>query len=161
MLGKDLYSSEPVKIALVAHDGKKPELLEWVNKNKRVLSRHYLYGTGTTGSMIRRETGLFVSCFKSGPLGGDQQIGAKIAEGELDVLIFFWDPLSAAPHDQDVKALIRIAVLYDIPSAYNAMTANMIFAPAHAQSMQNDISPVVAVPPMLQGIKTSAALCNT
>ena len=117
-----------MKIAIIAHDGKKQELVSWAKKNKKLLSQHYLYGTGNTGALIAKETGLFVSCFKSGPLGGDQQIGAKIAEGELDALVFFWDPLNAAPHDHDVKALVRIAVLYDIPAAYNRATADFIFS---------------------------------
>ena len=115
-------------IALIAHDSRKDDLLEWVRYNKAVLKEHRLFGTGTTGGMVQTRTGLPVTRFNSGPLGGDQQIGAKIAEGELDVLIFFWDPLEPQPHDPDVKALLRIAVLYNIPTACNRATADFIVA---------------------------------
>ena len=96
--------------------------------NRGTLSRHELYGTGTTGGMIAAETGLEVVRFRSGPLGGDQQVGAKISDGELDILIFFWDPLEPQPHDPDVKALLRIAVLYNIPTACNRATADFLVA---------------------------------
>lgn len=115
------------KIALVAHDNRKKDLIAWVKKNKEALGTHFLYGTGTTGSLIAKETGLPVRTFKSGPLGGDQQIGASITENDINCLIFFWDPLEAQPHDPDVKALLRIAVLYDIPLATNQATADFIF----------------------------------
>lgn len=114
------------KIALVAHDGKKTELLDWVIKNKELLQRHFLYGTGTTGSLIQQKANLPVKIFKSGPLGGDQQIGARIVDGEINFLIFLWDPLEAQPHDPDIKALLRIASLYDIPTANNLATADFI-----------------------------------
>ncbi len=126
MTGKGLTG--PARIALVAHDGRKQALIEWVRAHRDLLDRHFLFGTGTTARMISRETGLSVFPFKSGPLGGDQQIGARIAEGELDALVFFWDPLDAAPHDHDVKALLRIAVLYDLPAAYNEATATLLFS---------------------------------
>lgn len=113
-------------IALIAHDGKKVPLLKWVNKNKEMLSKHFLCGTGTTARMIAEETALPVKAFESGPLGGDQQIGASIVEGLIDFMIFFWDPLSSQPHDPDVKALLRIAVLYDIPVATNTSTADFL-----------------------------------
>jgi methylglyoxal synthase len=116
------------RIALVAHDARKPDLLEWVRFNQGTLSHHFLYGTGTTGSLIARETGLSVKIFKSGPLGGDQQIGARIAEGVIDFLIFFWDPLEQQPHDPDIKALLRLAVLYNIPTASNRATADFLIA---------------------------------
>jgi methylglyoxal synthase len=123
------------KIALIAHDARKPDLLEWIEFNREILSRHILFATGTTGNLIVKETGLPVVRFKSGPLGGDQQIGAKIAEGEIDFLIFFWDPLEPQPHDPDVKALLRLAVLYNIPTASNRATADFLIAsPFMAQS---------------------------
>lgn len=114
-------------IALVAHDNRKKDLVEWVTKNKEKLSQHFLYGTGTTGSIIAKETNLPVRRYKSGPLGGDQQIGSRIIENDIDFLVFFWDPLEAQPHDPDVKALLRIAVLYDIPVAMNVASADFIF----------------------------------
>ncbi len=113
-------------IALIAHDGKKIQLINWIKENKEFLSKHLLCGTGTTARMIIEETSLPVRAFESGPLGGDQQIGASIAEGKVDFMIFFWDPLSSQPHDPDVKALLRIAVLYDIPVAMNTSTANFL-----------------------------------
>ena len=115
------------KIALVAHDNRKKDLIEWVKKNKHILGKHFLYGTGTTGALIAKETDLPVKTYNSGPLGGDQQIGSRIIENEIDFLVFFWDPLEAQPHDPDVKALLRIAVLYDIPVAQNIATADFLF----------------------------------
>jgi methylglyoxal synthase len=114
------------RVALVAHDNKKEDLLDWARFNQGTLSRHELLGTGTTGKLIHDRLGLDVQRLLSGPLGGDQQLGALIAEGKLDVLIFFWDPLEPQPHDTDVKALLRIAVLYNIPTACNRATADFI-----------------------------------
>jgi methylglyoxal synthase len=116
------------KIALIAHDARKPDLLEWVRYNKDVLAQHTLYATGTTGTLIMEETGLDIIRAKSGPLGGDQQIGAKIADGDIDFLIFFWDPLEPQPHDPDIKALLRLAVLYNIPTACNRSTADLLIS---------------------------------
>ena len=113
-------------IALIAHDQKKHELIEWCEAHKDILSRHFLCGTGTTARMITDYTGLPVKGYNSGPLGGDQQIGAKIVEGQIDFMIFLWDPLEAQPHDPDVKALLRIAVVYDIPIANNLATADFM-----------------------------------
>jgi len=114
------------RIALVAHDGKKKDLVDWCERNQEILKGHFLCGTGTTARLISDRTGLPVKGFSSGPLGGDQQIGAKIVEGKVDFMIFFWDPLEAQPHDPDVKALLRIAVVYDIPIANNLATADFM-----------------------------------
>ena len=113
-------------IAIIAHDNRKDDLLEWVLINKDNLSKHNLSGTGTTASLVAEKTGLDILPLKSGPLGGDLQIGSRIAEGIIDFIIFFWDPLQAQPHDPDVKALLRIAVLYDIPIANNKSSADFI-----------------------------------
>ncbi len=113
-------------IALIAHDGKKQELLAWCAENKEILQQHFLSGTGTTARMITEKTGLPVRGYNSGPLGGDQQIGAKIVEGQIDCVVFFSDPLTAQPHDPDIKALLRIALVYDIPIATNRASADFM-----------------------------------
>ncbi len=128
------------KIALVAHDNRKRDFLEWARFNRDLLAEHELFGTGTTGKMISEKLGLDVEVFKSGPLGGDQQIGARIAEGTIDFLIFFWDPMEPHPHDPDVKALLRIAVLWNIPVACNRVSADfMISSPMMGEKYERQV----------------------
>lgn len=114
------------RIALIAHDNKKAEMVSWAMKNRDTLSRYELCGTGTTSKLVSEATGLDVERYLSGPLGGDQQIGAHVAEGKIDAIIFLCDPLTAQPHDPDVKALLRIAVVYNVPIATNIATADLI-----------------------------------
>lgn len=116
------------RVALIAHDNKKTDIVEWVRFNKDLLARHDLYATRTTGRLIAEQLGLRVTEFQSGPLGGDQQIGARIADGCIDVLVFFWDPLEPLPHDPDVRALLRIAVVWNIPVACNRATADFVIS---------------------------------
>lgn len=125
-------------IGLVAHDNKKDDLVEWVDFNKGTLSLHDLYATGNTGHRIIDKTELKITLLKGGPYGGDMELGALIANHKLDYLIFFWDPLQANPHDVDVKALLRIAVLYNVPTACNRATADLIISSPLFQSAQYD-----------------------
>jgi len=128
-LDKKQIKMEQIKrIALIAHDNMKDDLLEWVQFNRVTLSKHVLYATGTTGKMLEQELNIPVIKMLSGPLGGDQQIGARIAEQEIDILIFFWDPLEQLPHDPDIKALLRLAVLWNVPVANNRASADFIFS---------------------------------
>jgi methylglyoxal synthase len=136
------------KIALVAHDNKKSELIEWAIYNKSALSMHRLYATGTTGTMIEEALNQSVTRFLSGPLGGDQQIGGRIAEGKIDVMIFFWDPMEAQPHDTDIKALLRLGVAWNIPIACDRSTADFLLtSPLMSQSYD------IMVPDYTQYIK--------
>jgi len=127
-------------IALVAHDNCKADLVEWAEYNRHALAGHRLVATGTTGTILQHELGLSVDRLQSGPLGGDMQIGARISEGAIDAMVFFWDPLEAQPHDPDVRALLRIAVVWNIPVACNRASADfMISSPLLSTSYQRRI----------------------
>ena len=129
------HISKQKTIALIAHDNKKAEIVEWAKQNKEVLQRHFLCGTGTTAKLITEKTSLPITAYESGPLGGDQQIGSRIVEGDINMVVFFWDPLENQAHDPDIKALLRIAVVYDIPIATNRATADFLLT---SQYMDND-----------------------
>lgn len=115
-------------IALVAHDNKKKDLIDWSKQHREIMGRCNIYATGTTGQLLEKELNISVIKLQSGPLGGDQQIGALIAEGKIDALVFFWDPMEPLPHDQDIKALLRLTVVWNIPVACNWSTADFLFA---------------------------------
>jgi methylglyoxal synthase len=129
------------KIALVAHDNKKRDLMAWAKFNRALLAGHTLYATGTTGTTLERELGLEINKLQSGPLGGDQQIGAKIVADEIDFLIFFWDPLEPMPHDPDVKALLRMAVVWNIPIACNRASADFMISSPLMDAQYNRLLP--------------------
>ena len=127
-MGIDLPAPAGRRIALIAHDNKKQDMLEWAKYNLTLLTGHELFATATTGRLLHERLGLPVACFRSGPFGGDQQIGARIAEGGIDLLVFLWDPLEPQPHDPDVKALLRVAVVCNIPIACNRATADFLIS---------------------------------
>jgi methylglyoxal synthase len=128
MTNKRIAMEHDKKIALVAHDNKKQDLVEWAKYNCDLLAHHDVYATGTTGEILEHELGFQITKLQSGPLGGDQQIGAKIVNNEIDFLIFFWDPLEPMPHDPDVKALLRMAVVWNIPIACNRASADFMIS---------------------------------
>ncbi len=128
MPGKILSMASRKRIALIAHDNRKADLVEWCSHNRGTLARHELYATGTTGAILQESLGLDITRFLSGPLGGDQQVGASIVEGRIDIVLFFSDPLEPHPHDVDVKALLRIAVVYNVPIACNRSTADFLLS---------------------------------
>lgn len=129
------------KIALVAHDRKKRDLIEWAKFNRDLLAHHKIYATGTTGALLEKELKFSVIQLQSGPLGGDQQIGSKIVDGDIDFLIFFWDPLEPQPHDPDVKALLRMAVVWNIPIACDRSSADFMISSPLMDSVYERIVP--------------------
>lgn len=150
----DLERPAGRRIALIAHDNKKPDMREWAAYNRHRLVQHQLFATATTGRILQEELALDVMCFRSGPYGGDQQIGARIAEGQIDLLVFFWDPLEPHPHDPDVKALLRVAVVCNIPVACNRATADfMISSPL----LNRPHAPAAVDGPHLVGVPSASS----
>jgi methylglyoxal synthase len=141
MVSKKIEMQRDKNIALVAHDNKKSDLVEWAKYNQTLLAHHKIYATGTTGGILEKELGFKINKLQSGPLGGDQQIGAKIADREIDFLIFFWDPLEPQPHDPDVKALLRMAVVWNIPVACNRSTADFMISSPLMDSVYDRLVP--------------------
>jgi len=137
-----IFKIQPDKrIALIAHDNKKKDLIEWARFNRTLLAHHQIFATGTTGRLLEKELGIKVTKYKSGPLGGDMQIGAEIASGKIDFLIFFWDPLEPLPHDPDVKALLRLAVVWNIPVAMDRASADFMISSTLMDSEYERIVP--------------------
>ncbi len=155
MIDKKIAMEKNKKIALVAHDNKKRALVEWARYNRDLLVHHQVYATGTTGKILEHELNLEIVKLQSGPLGGDQQIGAKIVDGEIDFLIFFWDPLEPMPHDPDVKALLRMAVVWNIPIACNRASADFIIS---SPLMNEEYDRLV---PDYEGYRTRQTVVNT
>jgi methylglyoxal synthase len=152
---------ERKRIVLVAHDNKKKDLLEWAKFNKELLSKYELFATGTTGKILSDALDIPISCFKSGPLGGDQQIGAKITEDVIDMVIFFWDPLEPQPHDVDVKALLRITVVYNVPIACNRASADfMISSPLMNTSYSRIVEDYETMQTLRKGISKEVSDIN-
>ena len=141
MAHKKILMKKNKKIALVAHDNKKQDLVEWAKFNRDLLSHHEVYATGTTGEMLERELGFEITKLQSGPLGGDQQVGAMIVNDEINFLIFFWDPLEPMPHDPDVKALLRMAAVWNIPIACNRSSADFMISSPLMDSEYNRLVP--------------------
>jgi methylglyoxal synthase len=138
-----VHTARRKRIALVAHDNMKPQMLDWAERHEEELSQHVLVGTGTTGRLVEERTGLVVEKLRSGPLGGDQQLGARISDELIDVLLFFWDPLEPQPHDPDIKALLRIAVVWNIPVACNPTTADFILSSPLISSEYQRLTPLL------------------
>lgn len=138
---KKIIMVQDKKIALIAHDNKKRDLLEWAKFNRDLLAHHKVYATGTTGETLEKQLGFKIRKLQSGPLGGDQQIGAKIVNNEIDFIIFFWDPLEPQPHDSDVKALLRMAVVWNIPIACNRASADFLISSPLMDGVYNRLVP--------------------
>ncbi len=159
-MATDLPAPAGRRIALIAHDNKKQDMLEWAEYNLALLTGHELFATATTGRILQEQLGLPVTCFRSGPFGGDQQIGARIAEGEIDLLVFLWDPLEPHPHDPDVKALLRVAVVCNIPIACNRATADFLISSPLMSRIHQQWDPAADLVPAGQAPASPAAVAR-